>query len=137
MVAVAAGVLLVAAPGSASAGTVTPPQYAYGGGSNGAAVITSRPPAAASASGHGQTPVPNGGSAGGGASGVGSKGGGTAKPGSDRSQGLVGVAASTATPVASFAALNRSIPVDALWAVALAIACALGAWLLRRGRGAG
>ena len=133
IVAAAAGLLMVAAPGIASAGTVTPAQYAYGGGSNANAVINTRPPSA-SAGGQVRTPAPGTGRGG---AGVGPNGRGSAKPGPAPPQPLVGVAASTATPVASFAALNRSIPVDALWAVALAIACALGAWLLRRGKGAG
>ena len=50
-IAAAAGCLLLAAPGAARAGTITPIQYAYGGGSNAAAVIASRPPTAAATAG--------------------------------------------------------------------------------------
>ena len=50
-IAAAAGCLLLAAPGVARAGTITPIQYAYGGGSNAAAVIASRPPTAAATAG--------------------------------------------------------------------------------------
>ncbi len=145
IVAAAAVLLFVGGSGSAGAGNVTPAQYAYGGGSNGAAVIASRPSGPQSGSGAGapaQTsgspqgaPAP-GASAGSAATGA----GGAAAQGrlaTARPQALVGIAAAPATPVASFGALNRSIPTDALWAVALAIACTLGAWLLRRGRGAG
>ncbi len=123
---------------------MTPAQYAYGGGSNGAAVIASRPstPGGGAGAGSGAGTVgvgPGPGSAGapGGAAEPtpGAAGQGKGGPGTNGPQALVGVAAARATPVATFGALNRAIPTDALWAAALAVACALGAWLLRRGRG--
>jgi hypothetical protein len=135
--AAAAGCLLLAAPGAASAGTITPIQYAYGGGSNAAAVIASRPPGAAATAGQSPAAVVSQSTQTGGAAATGTAGGRgqnghepvrTAPP-----QPLVGIAAAPATPVASFDALHRAIPRDALWAVALAVACGLGAWLVRRG----
>jgi hypothetical protein len=144
-IAAAAGCLLLAAPGAASAGNITPIQYAYGGGSNAAAVIASRPPSAAATA---DRPPAAAGTAGqapaavlsqltqtGGASATGAAGG--AGPNGHEpvrtAQPLVGIAAAPTAPVASFDALHRAIPRDALWAVALAVACALGAWLVRRG----
>lgn len=144
-IAAAAGCLLLAAPGAASAGNITPIQYAYGGGSNAAAVIASRPPTASATAGRppaavtvGQSPragvsesTQTGGPAATGA--AGGRGPNGAEPVRTAPQPLVGIAAAPAAPVASFDALHRAIPRDALWAVALAVACALGAWLVRRG----
>jgi hypothetical protein len=135
-IAVAAGCLLLAAPGAANAGNITPIQYAYGGGSNAAAVIASQPPALAANAG--QPPAPaatspstqTGGSAASGSGGAVPNG---HKPATRTPQPLVGIAAAPAAAVGSFDALHRAIPTDALWAVALAVACALGAWFVRRG----
>jgi hypothetical protein len=132
LVAAAAASLLLAAPELAYAGTVTPIQYAYGGGSNAAAVIASQPPATAqqgTQQGSGGGPVSS--------SGSGAASATSGSPAKTRPQPLVGIAASPAGPVGSFDALHRAIPTDALWAIAFAAACALGAWLVRRGRGAG
>jgi hypothetical protein len=155
-IAAAAGLLLFAAPGTATAGDVTPVQYAYGGGSNAAAVIASRP----SASGNGQSAQSGGagssqGGAGAGAragssqagaggtagsssgpNGAGSSGGrgggGSSGEPEQTAQPLVGLAGGTASPAGSFDAFHRAIPRDAVWAIGLAVACALGAWLIRR-----
>lgn len=141
MIAVAAGALLVAAPGAANAGSITPIQYAYGGGSNAAAVIATRPPGSqppaggASATGTGAgtgTSAGTGAGAGGGAS-TGAAGSPGHAAGRSAAAPLVGIAAVPAGPVGSFAALHRAVPNDALWAIGLAVACALGAWLVRRG----
>lgn len=134
IVAAAAGILLFAAPGIARAGTVTLTQYAYGGGSNATAVIAIQQPTSQSG---GQSRAGEASSAGRGGVGRRSNGSSTTKPRHPAEPPLVGVAASASTPVSAFAALNRSIPVDVLWAITLAIACALGAWLLQRGKGAG
>jgi hypothetical protein len=127
-IAAAAGLLLVAAPGTATAGSITPIQYAYGGGSNAAAVIATQPPASQTG---GQSTQSGGvGSTGGSGSANGGRSTGTT------AQPLVGLAGSTAagaSPASSFDALHRAIPTDALWAIALAAACGLGAWLVRRG----
>ena len=135
IIAAAAGALLVAAPGAANAGTITPIQYAYGGGSNAAAVIASQPPAAASSQSTPTAGAAASGLGGAGSGGAGSGGAGSNghKPGKSAAAPLVGIAAGPAAPVGSFAALHRGIPTDALWAIGLAIACALGAWLVRRG----
>jgi len=130
IIAAAVGALLVAAPGAANAGTITPIQYAYGGGSNAAAVIASQPPAAASSQ---STPTAGAAASGLGGAGSGGAGSNGHKPGKSAAAPLVGIAAGPAAPVGSFAALHRGIPTDALWAIGLAIACALGAWLVRRG----
>ncbi len=125
IIAAAAGALFAAVPGAANAGSITPIQYAYGGGSNAAAVIASQPPASESSQS-----TPAGGAAATGSGGAGSSG---HRPGATAAQPLVGIAAAPAAPVGSFDALHRAIPRDALWAIALAAACALGAWLVRRG----
>ena len=134
-IAAAAGCLLLAAPGVARAGTITPIQYAYGGGSNAAAVIASRPPTAAATAGQAPAAVVSQSTRTGGAAATAVAGGGGANSHAVRTapQPLVGIAGAPAAPVASFDALHRAIPSDALWAVALAVACALGAWLVRRG----
>ena len=135
-IAAAAGCLLLAAPGAARAGNITPIQYAYGGGSNAAAVIASRPPTAAATAGQAPAAVVSQSTrTGGAAATASSRGGGGADGHAVRTapQPLVGIAGAPAAPVASFDALHRAIPRDALWAVALAVACALGAWLVRRG----
>ena len=123
-IAAAAGLLLAAAPGSARAGGITPVQYAYGGGSNAAAVIASQEPE----QGNGQSTQRAG--TGAGTEGTGSTG---HRPGAATAQPLVGITGAHASPAGSFDALHRAIPSDALWAIALAAACALGAWLVRRG----
>lgn len=134
-IAAAAGCLLLAAPGAARAGNITPIQYAYGGGSNAAAVIASRPPTAAATAGQAPGAVVSQSTRTGGAAATAASGGGGADGHAVRTepQPLVGIAGAPAAPVASFDALHRAIPRDALWAVALAVACALGAWLVRRG----
>ena len=134
-IAAAAGCLLLAAPGAARAGNITPIQYAYGGGSNAAAVIASRPPTAAATAGQAPAAVVSQSTRTGGAAATAASGGGGADGHAVRTepQPLVGIAGAPAAPVASFDALHRAIPRDALWAVALAVACALGAWLVRRG----
>jgi hypothetical protein len=135
-IAAAAGCLLLAAPGAARAGNITPIQYAYGGGSNAAAVIASRPPTAAATAGQAPAAVVSQSTRTGGAAATATAAGGGGTNGHavrTAPQPLVGIAGAPAAPVASFDALHRAIPRDALWAVALAVACALGAWLVRRG----
>lgn len=140
--AAAVGLLALAAPGAAAAGNVTPIQYAYGGGSNAAAVIASQPPASANgasagaggATGAGGTGA-SGGAAGGG--GAGASGGSAASgghgSGETNAQPVVGLSGSPASPASSsFDALHHAIPTGALWAIAFAAACAIGAWLVRR-----
>ena len=118
----------------ARAGTITPIQYAYGGGSNAAAVIASRPPTAAATAGQAPAAVVSQSTrTGGAATAVAGGGGANSHAVRTAPQPLVGIAGAPAAPVASFDALHRAIPSDALWAVALAVACALGAWLVRRG----
>ena len=136
-IAAAAGCLLLAAPGVARAGTITPIQYAYGGGSNAAAVIASRPPTAAATAGQAPAAVVSQSTRTSGAAATATAaaeaGGANGHAVRTAPQPLVGIAGAPAAPVASFDALHRAIPRDALWAVALAVACALGAWLVRRG----
>jgi hypothetical protein len=148
-IAAAVALLLFAAPGTAAAGDVTPIQYAYGGGSNAAAVGATRPPAAP----NGGSTAPGSASAGGGSatggtgsgtSGPGSGGGGTGsgtggsgsggqRPTETTAGPLVGLAGvPSATSASSFDTFHRAVPTGALWAIALAVACALGAWLVRR-----
>ena len=114
-------------------------QYAYGGGSNAAAVIASQPPASREwgidgarrcRAGRGLGGKRQNGSANGS---NGSKGHG---PGETTAQPLVGLSGSPASPSSSsLGSLHHAIPTGALWAIAFAAACALGAWLVRR-RGA-
>jgi hypothetical protein len=115
----------------AKAGGITPTQYAYGGGSNAAAVIASQPPVS-------QTePSTQPGGAGSGGGGTGSSEGGAGSGGrhgtETTAQPLVGLAGASASPASSFDALHRAVPTDALWAIGLAVACGLAAWLVRRG----
>jgi cobalamin biosynthesis Mg chelatase CobN len=143
-IAAAVGLLALAAPEVAAAGSVTPIQYAYGGGSNASAVIASQPPASpngGSTGTGGSTGAGGAGAAGtGGAAGSGGSGasGGSAgsnghRPGETTAQPVVGLSGSTASPTSSsFDALHHAIPTGALLAIAFAAACALGAWLVRR-----
>jgi hypothetical protein len=148
-IAAAAGLLLAAAPGTATAGNVTPVQFAYGGGSNAAAVIASRPAtsgsgqstqpgAAASSQGGGGSTAGSGqsggtGGTGGSGSGSGRAGAGSGGGGPEKTaQPLVGLAGGAASPAGSFDAFHRAVPRDAVWAIGLAVACAVGAWLIRR-----
>jgi hypothetical protein len=126
-IAAAAGLLLVAAPGTATAGSITPIQFAYGGGSNAAAVIATQPRASQT----GQSTQP--GSAGSTRGNGGSNGGRSTETTAQPLLGLAGSPAASASPASSFDALHRAIPTDVLWAIGLAVACGLGAWLVRRG----
>jgi hypothetical protein len=142
----AVGLLPFAVPGAAAAGNVTPVQYAYGGGSNATAVIATQPPASPSgestgAGASGSSPGGVGASTGGAGAGPGASGSSPVaagpkghRPGETTAQPLVGLSGAPAAPAASgFDALHHAIPAGALWAIALAAACALGAWLVRRG----
>ena len=143
-IAAAVGLLALAAPGTAAAGNVTPIQYAYGGGSNASAVIASQPPASERGIGGGRSEQPGrvgtgaagtGGAAGGGGAGAsgGSAGSSGHRPGETTAQPVVGLSGSPASPTSSsLDALHHAIPTGALWAIAFAAACALGAWLVRR-----
>ena len=66
-------------------------------------------------------------------SGSGGSGSNGRRPTETTAQPLVGIAGAPAVPSgSSFDALHRAVPTGALWAIALAVACALGAWLVRR-----